>query len=105
MAVGLGLSFVGYWLAYFGYCSIKGPGVGLIDLIVPGRTITIPSSSGAGGPNLGTPGATLPNQGGGSSVNLWTGPTGSVFTPIPGKPGQFSQNPTPGTTATGGFQA
>jgi len=35
--VGLLVAFAGYTLAYFGYCSIKGPGVGLVDMLVPGR--------------------------------------------------------------------
>lgn len=50
MAVGLGTLFLGYWLASFGYYSLRGPGVGLIDLIVPGREITIPSSGGTAAP-------------------------------------------------------
>lgn len=109
MAVGLGLGFVGYWLAYFGYCSIKGPGVGLIDLIVPGRQVTIPSSGGPG-PNIGTPGTFLPSQGGGPPI--YTGPTGSQFVPIPGSGGQASQEPISpvspgytGPTPSGGYQA
>jgi hypothetical protein len=36
-ALGAGVVLVGYWLAYFGWESIQGPGVGLLDLIVPGR--------------------------------------------------------------------
>jgi len=35
--LGLLFGFAGYTLIYFGYESIRGPGVGLLDLIVPGR--------------------------------------------------------------------
>ena len=38
--VGLVFLFGGYWLGYFGWESLRGPGVGLLDLIVPGRTVT-----------------------------------------------------------------
>lgn len=41
--VGLAFAFVGYTLTLFGYYSIKGKGVGLFDLVVPGRTITYPT--------------------------------------------------------------
>ena len=36
---GIVVAFVGYWLAYFGFESLRGPGVGLLDLLVPGRTV------------------------------------------------------------------
>jgi|SRR5579871_5770644 len=49
------------------------------------------------GPNISTPGATLPNQGGGSGANFYTGPTGSRLVPIPGHPGEYSIEPTAGT--------
>lgn len=84
MAVGLGLSFVGYWLAYFGYCSIKGPGVGLIDLIVPGRTITIPGgNTNPTTPQGLPPGSTLPptTPGGPSSTVNPQAPLGSPQNP------------------------
>lgn len=38
--LGLALGFVGYTLIYFGYCSLRGPGVGLVDLIIPARNPT-----------------------------------------------------------------
>jgi hypothetical protein len=44
---GLSIGFVGYWLAYFGYCSLRGAGVGLLDLVIPGRDVRIPGSLGA----------------------------------------------------------
>jgi len=53
MAVGLATLFAGYTLAYFGYCSIKGPGVGFLDLLVPGRTVMIPTSGGSGSSGSG----------------------------------------------------
>jgi hypothetical protein len=43
--LGLVVVFAGYTLAYFGWCSVRGPGVGLIDLVVPGRPVVIPGSS------------------------------------------------------------
>ena len=42
--IGLLIAFAGYTLGYFGWCSLRGPGVGLVDLLVPGRPITIPGS-------------------------------------------------------------
>lgn len=43
--VGLALAFAGYTLAYFGWCSLRGPGVGIVDLLVPGRPVTIPDGT------------------------------------------------------------
>jgi hypothetical protein len=37
--LGLVFAFVGYTLVYFGVESVRGPGVGLLDLVVPGRTV------------------------------------------------------------------
>lgn len=37
MPVGLAITLAGYTLMYFGIESLRGPGVGLLDLIVPGR--------------------------------------------------------------------
>jgi hypothetical protein len=45
--VGLLIGFVGYTLMFFGYESIRGPGVGLLDLIVPGRPFNPYTSTGA----------------------------------------------------------
>lgn len=67
-AVGLALGWVGYTLAYFGFCSIRGPGVGLLDLIVPGRDVTIPQQ--------GDLGAGVPTGPGGAGQ-----PSGSTGTP------------------------
>lgn len=106
MGVGLGLVWVGYTLAYFGVCSLRGPGVGLLDLVIPGRTVVIPSGGstndsaiGATGGGVGglthkgnegfAPGATydpktgLLNPGNGQPpLHTYPGPHGSVdFSP------------------------
>lgn len=50
MALGLGVVFFGYWVSLFGFASLRGPGVGFVDLIVPGRTVNWPAGgSGADG--------------------------------------------------------
>lgn len=41
-ALGLALAWTGYTLVYFGFCSTRGAGVGLFDLVIPGRTFIIP---------------------------------------------------------------
>lgn len=46
--LGLALGFVGYTLIYFGYCSLRGPGVGLVDLIIPARNPTFGPTAPAG---------------------------------------------------------
>lgn len=57
--VGLAFAFIGYTLVYFGWCSVRGPGVGLLDLVVPGRTVVVPTAGGGGGqPSNQVPGAT-----------------------------------------------
>lgn len=37
LPIGLAVLLGGYTLTYFGFESLRGPGVGLLDLIVPGR--------------------------------------------------------------------
>jgi hypothetical protein len=44
--VGVAFAFLGYTLLYFGICSLRGPGVGFLDLLVPGREVVIPGSGG-----------------------------------------------------------
>lgn len=80
--VGLALGWVGYTLMYFGYCSLRGPGVGLFDLIIPGRDVQIPAG-GSGGVNIGTPGQTIPGTSAGGPAALNTGPTGSHWVTTP----------------------
>lgn len=46
--VGILIAFAGYTIAYFGWCSLRGPGVGLVDLLVPGRDVQIPDGSSTG---------------------------------------------------------
>ena len=36
--IGLAITWVGYSLAWYGWTNLQGPGVGILDLIVPGRT-------------------------------------------------------------------
>lgn len=90
MGIGLAVGWVGYTLAYFGFCSIKGPGVGLLDLVIPGRTVTIPAggSAQASGPNIPGGGA------GGSTIT--TDPSSGKITHI--DPGPGDNNPQPGGT-------
>lgn len=52
--LGLAVAFVGYWVAYFGWASLKGPGVGFVDLVVPGREIVIYDGSGASSSGSGS---------------------------------------------------
>ena len=88
MAVGLATIFAGYNLAYFGYCSIKGPGVGFLDLLVPGRFVVIPGpeSSNPNIPNASnTPLSQLPKLG--TSANTGTGANGDPGNTAPGFPG------------------
>ena len=88
--VGLGLVWLGYTLAYFGYCSLRGPGVGLLDLVIPGRTVVVPSTGLAQPAGLGpnTPG------GGPGGSTVTTDPSGKVTNVIPG-PGD-TNNLSPG---------
>ena len=58
MALGLGVVFFGYWVGLFGFASLRGPGVGFVDLIVPGRTPPWPAGGSSGGGN--TPASTTP---------------------------------------------
>ena len=67
MAVGLGTIFIGWWVGLFGFASLRGPGVGFIDLIVPGRTVNWPASSNSGN---GGDVATNPTSGPGSAEAL-----------------------------------
>ena len=67
MALGIGTVFIGYWIGLFGYCSLKGPNVGLIDLIVPGRLSghVIPTSA---GDSSGSGAVTVTPAGGGNDL-------------------------------------
>ena len=86
MGAGLVVMFGGYWLAYFGFCSLRGPGVGLLDLIVPGRDVTIPGSDSTTSSSTG---------GGGAKLPAGTAPKGQsgLPTPAPGTPGSPGYNP------------
>jgi hypothetical protein len=53
--VGIAVAFVGYTLAYFGWYSLKGPGVGILDLIIPGRTTIIQGTGTFGVSSTGQP--------------------------------------------------
>lgn len=83
MAVGLGVGFIGYWLAYYGYCSLRGPGVGILDLIVPGRDVTIPTSAGGDQATISKPGQYIPGFGstGPSGLHPVQTPNGTTFEP------------------------
>lgn len=66
LPVGLAVTLAGYTLIYFGVESLRGPGVGLLDLIVPGRWAggaqVAPPSSAAVSSALKQPGATGANS-------------------------------------------
>lgn len=98
MPLGLGVFFIGYSLAYFGFCSVRGPGVGLLDLVIPGRTVIIPgsssSSSSAIGPEGFPPGTTIsPRPDGTQLVTPGGGGTPYLMVPVGG--GNYSQEPLP----------
>lgn len=93
MLFGGGTAFVGYWLIYFGFCSIRGPGVGFLDLIVPGRQVTIPAGGSGGGAGVApgaTPSGTLFPPG---TVLPPTSPGGQGQTVDPNAPPGSPQNP------------
>ena len=65
--LGLGTVWAGYTLIYFGVRSLRGPGVGLLDLVIPGRTVLVPSTGGGTPSNSSSSGSALtpgPNTGG-----------------------------------------
>ena len=94
--VGLVLGLAGYTLVYFGICSLRGPGVGLLDLLVPGRTVVIPGDPLAlkGGIIFG---GTGPAGKGAGGSTITTDPSGNVTNIVPG-PGD--NQPSPGGTVT-----
>lgn len=82
---GLVLAWAGYTLIYFGVCSVRGPGVGLFDLVIPGRTVLIPASSdplakagivfgGTGAAGKGAGGSTVTTDPNGKITNVVPGP-------------------------------
>jgi hypothetical protein len=101
----LAVGWVGYTLAYFGFCSLKGPGVGLLDLVIPGRTVVIPSSSSSSSPGFSegfpkgtTIGPTAPD---GSRV-ITPGDGGTPYKLVPVGGGNYSTEPLPpGQSITG----
>lgn len=54
VVLGIGVLFAGYTFVYYGYTLVRGPGVGLLDLLVPGRFGGFPAAFGVGaGPGAG----------------------------------------------------
>jgi hypothetical protein len=52
IGLGLGLTFIGYSLTYYGLTQLRGGNWGLLDLVVPGRWAkaqSTPTDSGMGG--------------------------------------------------------
>lgn len=51
MLVGIITGWTAYTLIYFGFCSVRGPGVGLLDLVIPARAagVQIPGGSSSSG--------------------------------------------------------
>jgi hypothetical protein len=92
----LTVGWVGYTLTYFGFCSLRGPGVGILDLVIPGRTVVIPNSGGSGQPGFteGFPNGTTigPVQPDGSRV-ITPGDGGTPYKLVPVGGGNYSQEP------------
>lgn len=72
MGIPLAVGWVGYTLVYFGWCSIRGAGVGFLDLVIPGRTFEIPT----GGPGTPKPKQSSPAAGGSSGYKTLPLPPG-----------------------------
>lgn len=108
MAVGLALVWVGYTLSYFGVCSIRGPGVGLLDLVIPGRKVVIPAGGSGASTGSGFPAGTTISGADANGTSIVTpGDGGRPYRLVPVGGGNYSQepiygpdNPEPGTTTT-----
>jgi hypothetical protein len=59
--LGFAIAWAGYTLMWWGWSSLQGPGVGIMDLVIPGRVPRHISDSGAGS---GPTGATAAQLGG-----------------------------------------
>ena len=84
--LGIGVLFVGYTLAYYGYTQVTGNNFGLLDLIIPGRHLgalkdgngvgPLPATSTGVGVVPGSPtgpGTDFSSNGNGLSINPATG--------------------------------
>jgi len=83
--LGFAIAWAGYTLIWWGWSSLQGPGVGLMDLVIPGR---VPSRSNTSASVLssGYPQAHAPTTS--SGILNATGPSGSPVTTItPGASG------------------
>lgn len=70
--LGFAIAWAGYTLIWWGWSSIQGPGIGIMDLVIPGRT---PAHSMAGQTKVGiVPKGTVPT----SNPNLL-----QQFPPVP----------------------
>ena len=78
----LGVVWIGYTLVWYGFCLIKGPGLGLTDLIKPSGVAKVDGFL-AGGGAVGSPG----NPATGNASGL-----GTINNP-PGLPPNPSSNP------------
>lgn len=82
--LGLLIAFGGYTLAWFGWASLKGPGVGLVDLLVPGRQVGWVTPAGTPGKPLGfgptgkSPAITVQTPKGPVAVDPYQGLPGGV---------------------------
>lgn len=58
--LGFAVAWAGYVLMWWGWSSIQGPGVGIVDLVTPGR---VPAHNMAGQVNVGpVPKGTVPSS-------------------------------------------
>lgn len=76
MGLALAIGWSGYTLVYFGFCSLRGPGVGILDLIVPGRTVIIPAGGSGSEPGHEQSSAAAGGDSGYSTFPLPKGPGG-----------------------------
>ena len=57
--LGFAIAWAGYTLMWWGWSSLQGPGVGIMDLVVPGR---VPAHNMAGQTSVGyVPAGTVPS--------------------------------------------
>lgn len=79
LLVGAAVLWAGYALTYFGWESLRGPGVGMLDLVVPGR-FKGHASTGAGFTSSKPPPAVTSTKGSTSTGLLPTGTAGGGST-------------------------
>jgi len=95
--VPLGVVWAGYLLMWYGQCLIKGPGVGIVDLIVPNRASKIDEAISQWGKTE----TNMDRPNGGSFVND-SAQLGSIYNPAQPN-GGIPSKPTLGNTPPAGY--